>query len=45
MGEWIEGGGLGEVDGVSFGLWMPTITALALEDQEVKEEGQTNADN
>ena len=41
-GEWIEGGGLGEVDGVSFGLWMPTITALALEDQE---EGQTNADN
>ena len=31
MGELIEGGGY-EVDGVSFGLWMPTITAEALKD-------------
>lgn len=38
MGEWIEGGGLGQVDGVNFGLWMPTITARALEDQEAEEE-------
>lgn len=30
MGEWMDGGGLSEVDGVKFGLWMPTITEQAL---------------
>jgi hypothetical protein len=43
MGEYIEGGGY-EVDGVKFGLWMPTITAQALqaEEDQTKEEGETN---
>ena len=35
MGEYLQGGG-DEVDGVSFGLWMPDITAQALKPRRYK---------